>query len=401
MKSEPGFVPAGGVTTPAGFSAGAVAAGVKNASQKRLDLGVIVSAVPCNAAAVFTTNKIKAAPVLLDQKRLKSGKARGVVANSGCANACTGPQGMSDALEMAELAAELAGLKADDMLVASTGVIGTLLPMPRIRKAIPKIKLSVAGGHDVARAIMTTDTVPKEAAVKAGGFTIGGVSKGAGMIAPDMATLLCFLTTDANVESGFLKTALRRAVDISFNMISIDGDGSTNDTMLIMANGKAGGPAINRGSPKAALFQAALEKICIYLARANARDGEGATRLIEVIVEGAANEADARKAARTIVSSSLVKTAVHGCDPNWGRVLAAAGRSGAALEPEKIALEIGGIPLVKAGAPVAFDEEKVVKSLGSEEVKIVLNLNLGRAKATAWGCDLSAEYVKINAEYTT
>ena len=401
MKLEPGFVPAGGVTTPAGFSAGAVAAGIKNASQKRLDLGVIVSAVPCNTAAVFTTNKIKAAPVLLDRKRLKSGKARGVVANSGCANACTGPQGMADALEMTELAADLTGLKANEVLVASTGVIGTLLPMERIRKAIPKIKFSVAGGHDVARAIMTTDTVPKEAAVKAGGFTIGGISKGAGMIAPDMATLLCFLTTDANVELGFLKTALRRAVDMSFNMISIDGDGSTNDTVLIMANGKAGGPAIKRGSPKAALFQAALEKICIYLARANARDGEGATRLIEVIVEGAANEADARKAARTIVSSSLVKTAVHGCDPNWGRVVAAAGRSGAALEPDKIALEIGGIPLVKAGAPVAFNEAKVVRALGSEEVKIVLDLNLGRAKATAWGCDLSAEYVKINAEYTT
>ena len=401
MKSEPGFIHAGGVTTPAGFSAGAVAAGIKNASQKRLDLGVIVSAVPCNTAAVFTTNKIKAAPVLLDRKRLKSGKARGVVANSGCANACTGPQGMADALEMTELAADLTGLKANEVLVASTGVIGTLLPMERIRKAIPKIKFSVAGGHDVARAIMTTDTVPKEAAVKAGGFTIGGISKGAGMIAPDMATLLCFLTTDANVELGFLKTALRRAVDMSFNMISIDGDGSTNDTVLIMANGKAGGPAIKRGSPKAALFQAALEKICIYLARANARDGEGATRLIEVIVEGAANEADARKAARTIVSSSLVKTAVHGCDPNWGRVVAAAGRSGAALEPDKIALEIGGIPLVKAGAPVAFNEAKVVRALGSEEVKIVLDLNLGRAKATAWGCDLSAEYVKINAEYTT
>ena len=216
---------------------------------------------------------------------------------------------------------------------------------------------------------MTTDTVPKEAAVKAGGFTIGGVSKGAGMIAPDMATLLCFLTTDANVESGFLKTALRRAVDLSFNMISIDGDGSTNDTVLLMANGRAGGPAINRGSPKAASFQAALEKICIYLARANARDGEGATRLIEVVVEGAANEADARKAARTIVSSSLVKTAVHGCDPNWGRVVAAAGRSGAALEPDNIALEIGGIPLVKAGARSLSMKLKLLKPSAARKLK--------------------------------
>jgi glutamate N-acetyltransferase/amino-acid N-acetyltransferase len=401
MKSEPEFLPGGGVTTPAGFSGGAVAAGIKNASQKRLDIGVIVSSVICNTAAVFTLNKIKAAPVLLDQKRIKSGKARAVVANSGCANAYTGPQGTSDAVEMAELTACLTGVKPEEVLVASTGVIGAMLPMERIRKAIPKIKLSAKGGHDVARAIMTTDTVPKEAAVKADGFTIGGVSKGVGMIAPNMATLLCFLSTDADVELNFLKTALRRAVDISFNMISVDGDGSTNDTLLIMANGKAGGALIKKDSPKAALFQSALNKICIHLARANARDGEGATRLIEVTVEGAASQDDARNAARTIVSSSLVKTAVHGCDPNWGRVIAAAGRSGAELDPEKMGLKIGGITLVKDGAPVAFDKAKVLKVLGNEEVKITLNLNLGRAKATAWGCDLSAEYVKINADYTT
>jgi glutamate N-acetyltransferase/amino-acid N-acetyltransferase len=253
----------------------------------------------------------------------------------------------------------------------------------------------------MALAMMTTDTVPKEAAVKAGGFTIGGVSKGVGMIHPELATLLCFLTTDAAVDASFLKKALRKAVDVSFNMMSIDGDGSTNDTVLIMANGRAGGRPIVRDSRKAALFQEALNKICIHLARANARDGEGATRLIEVIVKGAATLADARQAARTIVSSSLVKAAVHGCDPNWGRIVAAAGRSGAALEPDKIVLEIGGVPLVENGVPVAFDKEKVVKALGCAEVNITLNLNLGRARATAWGCDLSADYVKINAEYTT
>ncbi|HTY81352.1 MAG TPA: bifunctional glutamate N-acetyltransferase/amino-acid acetyltransferase ArgJ [Dehalococcoidales bacterium] len=401
MKSEPCFIPSGGVTSPAGFKAGAAAARIKHTNQKRLDIGVIVSTTPCNAAAVFTTNKFKAAPVLLDMKILKSGKARAVVANSGCANACTGAQGMADAFEMAELTASLTGLKPQDVLVASTGVIGVNLPMERIRKAIPKIKLSVPGGHDVARAIMTTDTVPKEAAVKAGSFIIGGVSKGAGMIAPDMATLLCFLTTDADVELSFLKAALRRAVDISFNMISIDGDGSTNDTVAILANGKSGGAVIDKDSPRAALFQDALNKICVFLARAHARDGEGATRLIEVTVEGAASQSDARIVARTIVSSSLVKTAVHGCDPNWGRVVAAAGRSGAALDPDKVGLQIGGTILVKAGAPVAFDRAKVSKALGKKEVTIVLNLNLGRGKATAWGCDLSAEYVKINAEYTT
>jgi glutamate N-acetyltransferase/amino-acid N-acetyltransferase len=401
MKSEPCFIPSGGVTAPAGFLAGAAAAGIKHAGDERLDLGILFSEAPCAAAAVFTTNKVKAAPVILDMRRIKSGRARAVVVNAGCANACTGRQGMADALEMTGLAARLTGLKEAEVLAASTGVIGTLLPMASLRKAVNRIKLSRAGGHDIARAIMTTDTVPKEVAVKAGGFTIGGMSKGVGMIHPDMATLLCFLTTDARIAPVFLKSALRKAVDISFNMVSVDGDGSTNDTVLILANGAAGGSPIVKGSRQAALFQDALNQVCVHLARANARDGEGATRLIEVTVRGAASLADARQAARTIVSSSLVKTAVHGCDPNWGRVVAAAGRSGAALDPDKIGLDIGGVPLVRDGAPVAFNKEKVVRSLGRDEVKIDLNLNIGRARATAWGCDLSAEYVKINAEYTT
>jgi glutamate N-acetyltransferase / amino-acid N-acetyltransferase len=401
MKSEPCFIPSGCVTSPRGFLAGATGAGIKHADDKRLDLAVLFSEKPCVAAAVFTTNKVKAAPVILDMQRLKTGTARAVVVNSGCANACTGPQGMADAIEFTELAARLTGCNVEDVLTASTGVIGTFLPMERIRRTVPKIALTSEGGHDLARAIMTTDTVPKEAAVKAGDFTIGGVSKGAGMIHPDMATLLCFLTTDASVDLDFLKKALKKAVDISFNMVSIDGDSSTNDTMLIMANGAAGGKQITNNSQSARLFQDALNKVCVYLARANARDGEGATRLIEVTVNGAATLADARKAARTIVSSSLVKTAVHGCDPNWGRVVAAAGRSSAALDPNKIELEIGGVPLVRSGAPLDFDSDEVSKILGREEVNIKLNLHLGNFTATAWGCDLSAEYVKINAEYTT
>jgi glutamate N-acetyltransferase/amino-acid N-acetyltransferase len=401
MKSEPSFIPSGGVTSPKGFLAGAVKAGIKYADKRRLDLGILFSEAPCTAAAVFTTNKVKAAPVLLDQQRLKSGKARVVVVNSGYANACTGEQGMADAVEITELTARLTKVTSDEVLAASTGTIGTLFPMERIRAAIPEVKLTVAGGHDIARAIMTTDTMPKEVAVKGGDFTIGGMSKGAGMIHPDMATLLCFLTTDANVEAGFLRQALRKAIDISFNMISIDGDGSTNDTVLIMANGMAGGKPITKSSRMAEMFQEALNKVCVYLAKENARDGEGATRLIEVTVSGAVNWRDARLAARTIVSSSLVKTAVHGCDPNWGRVIAAVGRSGAALYPDKVELEIGGVPLVKNGAPVPFEKKDVAKHLGGKEVLIALNLHLGRAKATAWGCDLSAEYVKINAEYTT
>jgi glutamate N-acetyltransferase/amino-acid N-acetyltransferase len=401
MKTEPEIIPSGGITYPGGFLAGATSAGIKNKDRSRLDLGILFSKVPCTAAAVFTTNKVRAAPVVLSQKRLKKGRASAVVMNSGCANACTGEPGMADALEMTGLVARHVGVSPEDVLVASTGLIGTALPMERIRVVVPKIVLSAEGGHDLARAIMTTDTVPKEVAVRADNYVIGGIAKGAGMIHPNLATLLCFLTTDATIDVGFLGQALRKAVDISFNMVSIDGDNSTNDTVLIMANGMAGGKPIIKGSRRAVVFQQALNKACIYLARANARDGEGATRLIEVNVSGAVSIRDARLAARTIVSSSLVKAAVHGSDPNWGRVVAAAGRSGAALEPDKLELFIGDICVVKDGTPVPFDKKEVVRHLDGKEVHITLDLNIGKAGATAWGCDLSEEYVKINAEYTT
>jgi glutamate N-acetyltransferase/amino-acid N-acetyltransferase len=275
------------------------------------------------------------------------------------------------------------------------------LPMERIRAAVPRIALSEAGGHDLARAIMTTDTVPKEAAIKGDGFTIGGILKGAGMIHPDLATMLCFLTTDAPIDTAFLKQALRKAVDISFNMVAIDNDSSTSDTVLIMANGMSGGEEITKGSRRAAVFQQALNKLCIHLAMESARDGEGATKLIEVKVSGAANLKDARLAARTIVNSMLVKAAVHGSDPNWGRVLAAAGRSGAAVDAGKMELFLGETRVVKDGAPVPFDKKEAVNHLDDREVLIALHLHLGRGAATAWGCDLSEEYVKINAEYTT
>ena len=401
MKNEPDFIPSGGVTSPQGFLAGATSAGIKYADRHRLDLGILFSKAPCAAAAVFTTNKVKAAPVLLDQKRLKKGTVRAVVMNSGSANACTGERGMKDAMEMTKLVARQTGVAPEEALAASTGVIGVPLPMKRIREAMPRIILSIQGGHDLARAIMTTDTVPKEAAVKADGFILGGMLKGAGMIYPELATMLCFLTTDAPVDGAFLKQALRKAADISFNMLSIDGDSSTNDTVLIMANGLAGGEMIKKGNRRAEVFQRALDKICVYLAKESARDGEGATKLIEVKVSGAATKKDAQKAARTIVSSMLVKAAVHGSDPNWGRVLAAAGRSGIALEPGKVELYIGDTRMVKGGEPVPFDKKGVVKYLAGKEVHITLNLHLGRGEAVAWGCDLSEEYVKINAEYTT
>jgi glutamate N-acetyltransferase/amino-acid N-acetyltransferase len=287
----------------------------------------------------------------------------------------------------------------EEGLVASTGVIGVPLPMKRIALAIEQVILSRDGGHELARAMMTTDTFAKETAVRvrAGNseFTIGGVAKGSGMIHPNLATLLCFLTTDAAVELDFARAALKKAVDISFNMISIDGDTSPNDMVLLLANGRAG------GSTLADAFAQGLEQVCIYLAKCVAADGEGATRLIEVTVSGARSRAEARLAARTIVSSSLVKAAVHGADPNWGRIMAALGRSGVEVEEAKTDLYLGNIAVVKAGAPLPFNQRGVIKLLKGKEVAVSLNLNLGSSSATAWGCDLSEEYVTINSRYMT
>jgi glutamate N-acetyltransferase/amino-acid N-acetyltransferase len=307
---------------------------------------------------------------------------------------------------MADLAARNLGVSPEAVLVASTGVIGKRLPMSLIKTGIKRIKVSRGGGHKLARAIMTTDTVPKEAAVAVsadgGEFVIGGTVKGSGMLHPNLATFLCFLTTDAAAGPDFLKHALRKAADVSFNMVSIDGDTSTNDMALIMADGMAdGGRTISPGSRQAEVFQAALNRLCIHLAKSIARDGEGASQLIEVNVSGASSFADAGLVARTIAGSPLVKTAVHGNDPNWGRIIAAAGRSGVEVMESRINLSIDGICLVKAGCPVSFNEADVVRALGSSEVAINLELNLGTAKATAWGCDLSGEYVTINSKYTT
>lgn len=401
MEARVESIPSGGVTSPRGFHAGATYAGIKKKTRDCLDLGILFSEASCTAVAVFTTNKIKAAPIVLSQQRLQSGRAVAVVVNSGCANACTGEPGLADAAEMAAVAARHIGAPPEGVVVASTGVIGQRLPMERIKAGIEQVVLAADGGHKLARAIMTTDTVPKEVAVRAGGFIIGGVAKGAGMIHPNLATLLSFLTTDAGVDLDFLRLALREAVAISFNMISIDGDTSPNDMVLIMANGLAKNKPIVKGSRQAEAFQQALNQVCLYLAKAVARDGEGATKFIEVTVSGAASLADARLAARTVVSSPLVKAAVHGSDPNWGRVLAAAGRSGVELMADRIDLYLNGICLLRSGCLVPFSKEEAVKSLSGREVAMALNLNLGSAGATAWGCDLSEEYVTINSQYTT
>jgi glutamate N-acetyltransferase/amino-acid N-acetyltransferase len=394
-------IASGTVTSPKGFLAGAVKAGVK--SPEGLDLAVLCSEKPCLAAGVFTTTAVKSAPVVLSQKHLKNNSAQAVVVNSGCANACTGDSGMADAVDMAKSVAEKLGLSTEDVLVASTGIIGVSLPMGRIRVGIRELVLNKEGGHELARAMMTTDTFPKEIAVfvdsKLGKFTIGGVAKGVGMVHPDMATMLCFLTTDAAVDVRFLKSALRKAVDVSFNMITIDGDTSPNDTVVILANGLAGTETIN--SRNGELFQKALDEICLYLAKCMAGNGEGATKLIEVTVEGALSEKQARLAARTVASSPLFKAAMHGNDPNWGRIVAALGRSGARVKEKKLEVYLNAVCVMMQGSPVPFDRRELSDSLAGKEVSVRLCLNLGRGEAVAWGCDLSEEYVTINSVYTS
>jgi len=399
------YIPNGTVTSPRGFLAGATSAGIKTEEEGYLDLGLLYSERPCAAAGVFTTNLIKAAPVILCQERLKRRKAQAIVVNSGCANACTGSRGLADAEEMAILGARKLNLAPEEVMVASTGVIGRNLPLDKISRGLARIKISREGGHELARAIMTTDTLPKEVAVefevKGGKAILGGIAKGAGMIHPNLATLLCFLTTDAQVEPEFLQEALKQAVDISFNMITVDGDTSPNDSVLLLANGLAGNKKISADSPEGLEFQTALNEVCTYLAKNIVRDGEGATKLIEVTVEGALSSGEARIVARTIASSPLVKAAIHGSDPNWGRIVAAAGRSGAKIEEANLDLYLGQLCLVRGGCPLNFDYEKARKILSREEISLRLCLNLGSGKATAWGCDLSEEYVTINSAYTT
>jgi glutamate N-acetyltransferase/amino-acid N-acetyltransferase len=399
MAAEIELLSQGTVTSPEGFFAGATSAGINKRAVDKLDLAVLFSDTPCLAAAVFTTSQLKAAPVLLSQQRLKEREKIGaVVVNSGCANAYVGAEGLANAIEMAKLVGEGIGVEAEDILVASTGVIGVPLPTEKIRASVENIILARDGGNQLARAIMTTDSFPKEAAVRVkdgkSEFTIGGAAKGSGMIHPDLATLLCFITTDAAVEKGFLQKALKKAVDASFNMISVDGDTSPNDMVLVMANGLAGDVPDDT-------FESALEKLCIYLAKRLASDGEGATKLIEMTVSGAADLSQARKAAKAVVSSSLVKAAVYGADPNWGRIMAAVGRSGAEVEESKFDLYVGKIAVVKVGKPLPFDKSAVIELLKDKEVSFSANLNLGSSSATAWGCDLSPEYVTINSQYMT
>lgn len=395
------LIPSGTVTSPRGFLAGAVEAGIR--SRNRLDLAILCSEVPSVAAGVFTANRVKAAPVILSHQHLSKGKAQAIVANSGCANACVGEQGLADAVEMASLTATRLEIPMSAVLVASTGVIGAPLPMERIRRGIKEMTLHPRGGHDFAKAIMTTDSRPKEVAahldIMGARVTIAGVAKGSGMIHPNMATMLCFLTTDASVDAAFLRSALRGAVDVTFNMVSVDGETSPSDSVFLLANGLAGGKSIGFGNGEP--FRRVLNDVCLRLTKAIAQDGEGATKLLEVLVEGARHQAEARQAARTIVSSPLVKAAVHGSDPNWGRIASALGRSAAEVVEEKLDLYLNCVQVMERGRSIPFDEASMRTSLQGNEVSIHVRLNLGDGKATAWGCDLSEEYVTINSAYTT
>jgi len=392
-----------GVTFPQGFLAAGVEAHIK---KKDKDLAVVYSEDPCQAAGVFTTNKVQASCVSYNRRTVEQGPVRALVVNSGNANACTGFQGLEDTLQMASLVAEELSIKPDEVLVASTGVIGVNLPMDRIAAGIKKAcsLLSKEGGENASAAIMTTDTVPKLAGAE---FTIGdqvvrigAIAKGSGMIHPNMATMLAFITTDAAITRECLQQALRDSTAISFNMISVDGDTSTNDMAVIMANGRAGNAIIEEPASEGyACFKQALDQVCITLAKMIARDGEGATRLIEVEVSGARDDGEARKVARSVVSSSLFKAAVYGEDANWGRIICAAGYSGADINPDAVDIWLGRQQVARAGGGIPFDEDLAKEELAQEVVKIRLNLNQGTGQATAWGCDLTYDYVRINASY--
>jgi len=403
------------VTYARGFRAGTAACGIKAftagasamPSGQKDDLCVIHSAYACDTGGVFTTNKVKSASVVIDQLHLQRNRVQALTINSGNANACTGAQGFKDALLMAKLSADRLDLDPDQVLVSSTGVIGRYLPMDAIRSGIAQAcgSLSAEQGVAAARAIMTTDTVPKTAQVDldVAGATVrvGGMCKGSGMIHPNMATMLAYITTDAAVEPGLMSKLVRSIADRSFNQVTVDGDSSTNDSFLVLANGAAGNDPIQAGSAEAEELKAAMEQVARELSRAIARDGEGATRLITVKVAGATSDGEARTAARAVASSSLVKTAVHGGDPNWGRIVCALGYSGAELALDRLHLTIGGLVVFERGSGVNVDLTAVRRAFEQPEIEIVATLGLGEGSAEAWGCDLSEEYVRINADYTT
>ncbi|WP_342576289.1 bifunctional glutamate N-acetyltransferase/amino-acid acetyltransferase ArgJ [Paenibacillus sp. FSL M8-0142] len=397
----------GTIVTPKGFKAAGLHCGMKKTD--RHDLGAIVCEVPAVAAAVYTTNVFQAAPLKVTRESLADGRLRAIVVNSGNANACTGKQGEEDAYTMRSRAAAEFGVEESDVAVASTGVIGELLKMDRVIAGIEGLPGRLSGAREGAeafnQAILTTDLVKKEACVtvSVGGVnvTIAGSAKGSGMIHPNMATMLGFVTTDAVIGQEALQQLLRQTTDLTFNMITVDGDTSTNDMLIAMASGLAGHDELSPAHPDWEAFASGFQYVCRMLAMAIARDGEGATHLIEVHVDGAETDEDAQAIAKTIIGSSLVKSAVFGADANWGRIIAAVGRAGRPVNPDTVDIKIGPISVLEQSRPVAFDEDAALAYLQGDTVNIEVKLHTGSGSATAWGCDLTYDYVRINAAYRT
>ncbi|MBP9478898.1 MAG: bifunctional glutamate N-acetyltransferase/amino-acid acetyltransferase ArgJ [Sebaldella sp.] len=400
----------GTITDVKGFKATGITAGLKKSGKK--DLALIYSEEKAVAAAVFTKNLVKAAPILLDMKNIKSENIQAIIINSGNANACTGEEGYQNAVKMTEIVAKKLNLHPSEVLIESTGIIGVQLDMEKVEKGLEEIsdKLEKDGGHDAGRAIMTTDTFPKNIAVKIvideKEVTIGGIAKGSGMIHPNMATMLSFLTTDINIDKELLQKAFSYSTDKTYNMISVDGDTSTNDMAGILANAAAGNKKItDENSEEYKIFKKALDYVNEELAKSIAKDGEGATKLIEVTTKNAKTKEDAKKVSKSVITSSLFKAAVFGSDPNWGRILCAVGYSGAELSVEKLDIFIKGedniVQVAKNGMGIKFEESEVEKILEEEKVGVIIDLHDGESMATAWGCDLTYDYVKINADYRT
>jgi len=397
-----------GLLGPKGFKIRTISCGINTPKGTRKDMLLIATDKPASAAGVFTTNRVKASPVLLSQSHVSNGLAQAIVVNSGNANACNGKAGMSDAESMVNEVANGMGIASDLVLIASTGVIGRPLPMECILEGIQESVTSIEldPDRDAAQAIMTTDTVPKEHAISididSNTIMIGGIAKGAGMICPNMATMISVLTTDAAIAPGALRAALCHATDSSFNCLSVDGDMSTNDTVLILANGNATNPMIStEQSPGYPEFVAGLVEVCTVLAKKIARDGEGATKLIEIEVVGAASDDEARAIGMTVANSALVKTAIYGNDPNWGRIICAVGYADAESDPDLIDLYLCGRQMTYDGQGLLLDEPDMRAALSSETIPLKIDLKIGAGKATIWTCDMSHEYVTINAEYTT
>ena len=396
----------GGITTVPGILASGIAAGIKPSGKK--DLALIYSSVPARAAAVFTRNQVKGAPVLVSQEHVRDGRAQAILASSGCSNVCTGEQGLKDAREMTRTVGELLRVSPRQVLIAATGVIGQHLPMDKVRAGLPRLVkgLSPQGGRHAAEAILTTDTVPKEAAVRlevAGRpVTIGGIAKGVGMLEPHLATMFCFMATDAMVAGDALQSVLRRAVDRSFNRITVDGDQSTSDTVAVLANGLAENASLERGGKGLRQFARGLEALTTRLAKLLVEDGEGATKLVEIRLRGARTRREALLAARSVANSPLVKTALNGGDPNWGRIMMALGKSPARVVGERVSITIEDEALVERGVQKAGARlDRIREVMGRREYAITIDLGLGRGEDYVWTSDLSEEYVRMNAKYTT